>query len=75
MKIQDLAFFLCLVFLILLKNRRIAILAGLLILIIAIPFFYFHIFFTAERLTWYSAAFFSLGIIFRLKETTNENSD
>lgn len=66
MKIQDIIFFLVLFFLIFKKNPRWMIIAGLIFLALSIPLFSFWIFFTAERLTWYAAAFFLLAIIFYL---------
>jgi len=36
---------------------------GLCCLALAIPLFKFWIFFTAERLTWYAAAFFTYSIV------------
>ena len=66
MKIQDLGFLV--VFLVVLAARtdRLATLTGLLCLALAIPLFAFWIFFTAQRLVMYAAAFFALSIIFQL---------
>jgi len=66
MKIQDIVFFLVLFFLIFRKNPRWTVISGLICLVLSIPLFSFWIFFTAERLTWYAAAFFLLAIIFYL---------
>jgi hypothetical protein len=63
MKPQDIIFFIVLAFLVYARNTKYAAIAGLLCLILAIPLFAFWIFFTAERLTWYSAAFFLLAIL------------
>jgi len=62
MKPQDLIFFLVLAVLIYFRKSRLAALAGLISLLLSIPLFAFWIFFTAERLTWYAAAFFLLAI-------------
>lgn len=64
MKIQDIAFFIVLVLLILKRSPKLAVLCGLASLVFSIPLFSFWIFFTAERLTWYAGAFFLLAIIF-----------
>ena len=63
MKPQDILFFLILIFLIWKRNPRWAVYCGLISLVISIPLFAKWIFFTAERLTWYAAGFFLLGII------------
>ena len=63
MKIQDLGFLGLLVLLIYFKKPRLSAVAGLVCLIVSMPLFYFWIFFTAERLTWYAASFFLLSII------------
>jgi len=66
MKIQDIAFFIVLALLIFKRNPRLTVACGILCLALSIPLFSFWIFFTAERLTWYAAAFFLLAIIFYL---------
>ncbi len=63
MKIQDLGFLVILVIILWSRNARLASIFGLLCLILAMPLFSLWIFFTAERLTWYAAAFFLLAII------------
>jgi len=63
MKIQDIAFLVVLVFLILKRSSRLMVACGILCLALSIPLFSFWIFFTAERLTWYAAGFFLLAII------------
>lgn len=57
MKIQDVGFFLVFIILIFIKKPRLLLIAGLASWILAIPLFAKWIFFTAERLTWYGAAF------------------
>jgi hypothetical protein len=66
MKIQDIVFFAVLALLIFKRNPQLIVICGILCLILSIPLFSFWIFFTAERLTWYAAAFFLLAIIFYL---------
>lgn len=70
MKIQDLTFFIVLFFsLVFIKSSRFFVIMGLLCLIFAFFAFKFWILFTAERLTWYAAAFILTGIIlFSIKE-------
>jgi len=63
MKIQDIIFLLAFIFSIWQKNARFSVVIGLLCLVLAIPLFKFWIFFTAQRLTWYAAAFFMYSII------------
>ncbi len=75
MKIQDIIFFLVSIFLIYKKNPRWMVIAGLISLVLSIPLFSFWIFFTAERLTWYTAGFFLSAIIFYLlKKDASDNS-
>jgi hypothetical protein len=57
MKLQDIGFFLVFIALLLSKKPRLFLIAGLVSWILAIPLFAGWIFFTAERLTWYGAAF------------------
>ena len=63
MKIQDVVFILFFVFLVFKRNPRWAVYAGVISLLLSIPLFSLWIFFTAERLTWYAAAFFLISII------------
>ena len=62
MKIQDILFFLILIFFFYKKNLKWIVGSGLLCLLFSIPLFAKWIFFTAERLTWYAAGFFLLAI-------------
>ncbi len=66
MKIQD-VFFLA-VFLLLFWRKKYSSFMplGLICLVVAIPLFWLRIFFTAERLTWYAAAFFAVFAVFSL---------
>lgn len=72
MKIQDVLFIAVLIGLLvykqslrsgdLKKDPKWFVVAGLGLLVLAIPLFATWTFFTAERLTWYAAAFFLLSI-------------
>ncbi|MBU1326620.1 hypothetical protein KKB64_05370 [Patescibacteria group bacterium] len=63
MKIQDIAFVVVFLILLFSKKPKAFVWAGLACLVLAIPLFAKWIFFTAERLTWYAAAFFLASII------------
>ncbi|HSW87862.1 MAG TPA: hypothetical protein VLG12_01745 [Candidatus Saccharimonadales bacterium] len=69
MKPQDIIFFIIFLFLLYKQKPTWATIAGLLCLCVSIPLFAKWIFFTAERLTWYSAGFFLLAIILSLIHT------
>ena len=77
MKIQDLFFLALLIFLMWKQNARLVVVIGSVMLLIAIPLFAFWVFFTAERLMWYSATLFLVAIFLQLiqirKEDKNEN--
>ncbi|MEK7577085.1 MAG: hypothetical protein AAB492_00520 [Patescibacteria group bacterium] len=64
MKPQDIVFGIILGTFLALKNPLLFAWTGLLMLSISLPLFALHIFFTAERLTWYAAAFFLFFILF-----------
>ena len=66
MKPQDAVFFLALAVLLVLRKPRMLLVAGLSSLVLAIPLFATWTFFTAERLTWYAAAFFVTFIVISL---------
>lgn len=57
------AFVILLMILLFARKSRLFIYAGLLSLLIAIPLFYKWIFFTADRLVWYSVVFFCIATI------------
>lgn len=65
MKLQDAVFFIIFLILIFLKKSpKTFIMLGLICFILAVPLFAFWVFFTAERLVWYAAAFIlSAGIV------------
>lgn len=63
MKIQDLSFILALAVFVSIRKPRLSVMAGLFCLLLSIPLFALHVFFTAERLTWYAAALFLLSTI------------
>ena len=62
-KFQDLIFFLTFLPVAWRGRFKLAVGAGLACLLLAIPMFQFKILFTAERLTWYAAAFFFLTVL------------
>lgn len=62
MKIQDIIFFGLFTLLVVSRRPRLAVIVGLFCLILSMPLFYFWVFFTAERLTWYAAAFFAYAM-------------
>lgn len=71
MKPQDIVYLLICSFLLYKRNPRLFALFGLGFLVIALPLFYFQIFFTAERLTWYAASFFLVSILLHLYYAKN----
>lgn len=66
MKIQDAFFFGIFAVLLLIRKPQLFVWAGLGCLVLAIPLFATWTFFTAERLTWYAAAFFATFIVISL---------
>lgn len=64
MKPQDIAFIFVLIVLLTAKKSVWFVYAGLFSLLLAIPLFATWVFFTAERLTWYAAAFFLAAVAF-----------
>lgn len=76
MKPQDIAFIIMLIVLMALRKPKFLVVAGLTCLLIAMPLFAKWIFFTAERLTWYAAAFFLLAIVVNIwKLRDNEKNE
>ena len=63
MKPQDIGFFLVFVILLAIRRPVLFVWTGLGSLLLAIPLFATWTFFTAERLTWYAAAFFFTFIL------------
>lgn len=63
MKIQDAGFLIILLVLMFLRKEKWFVYAGLISLFIAIPLFYRWIFFTADRLIWYSVSFLFIGTV------------
>jgi hypothetical protein len=64
MKPQDIGFFLVFIALLITKKTRLLLVAGLLSWVLAIPLFATWTFFTAERMTWYGAAFVFTFLLF-----------
>lgn len=63
MKPQDILFFFAMGALLAMRKPRLFVWAGLGCLIVSMPLFATWTFFTAERLTWYAAAFFAVHIL------------
>lgn len=63
MKLQDIAFFVIFALLLVFRRSQWFVYAGLACFVLAIPLFAKWVFFTAERLAWYGAAFILAGII------------
>ncbi len=63
MKLQDIGFFVVFAGLLLTKRPKLLVIAGLISFALAIPLFATWTFFTAERLTWYGAAFILASLL------------
>lgn len=63
MKIHDIIFGIVFVIILIKRRSQIAALAGIGCLLLAMPLYAKWIFFTAQRLVWFAAAFFSLALI------------
>lgn len=77
MKPQDIAFIIIFIVLIALRKPKLLVAAGISCLLISMPLFAKWIFFTAERLTWYAAAFFFSAIVvnlWKLRDNTKDES-
>ena len=66
MKPQDIGFFILLAVLLVVGRPVFFVWAGLVCLVLAMPLFATWTFFTAERLTWYAAAYFLTFILISL---------
>lgn len=64
MKPQDILFILVFLFLLWNRNPKYFVVAGLLFLLLSMPFFHFWVFFTAERLVLYSFICLLVGVVF-----------
>ena len=74
MKPQDILFFIIIASLLLLKrNPKYFISLGLVCLLLSMPFFERWIFFTAQRLVWYGAAFLVIAIFLYWRRTSIKN--
>jgi hypothetical protein len=67
MKVQDFIFFVAFAILFALRRPIYFVYAAVFSLLLAIPLFTFRIFFTAERLTWYAAAFICSYVVVSLR--------
>lgn len=63
MKIQDIIFLLIFIFMLYRRRYEWIAMAGLVCIIVAIPFFSFWIFFTGQRLTYYAFFFLLLACL------------
>jgi len=72
MKIQDILFLLVFLYVLWLHKPKVAIIIGLLLLLLSIPLFSLQIFFTAQHLVWYAAAFFLMAIILEILQLRKE---
>lgn len=75
MKIQDVIFFIILAVAAFQRKPKLAAILGLACLILSIPLFSLWVFFTAERLTWYAAAFFLLSMVLSLIQLKDLKGD
>jgi len=67
MKLQDIAFFIVLAGLLILRKPRLAVVLGVGAILLSMPLFHVKIaLFTAQRLVMYAAAFFSVTVLFNL---------
>ncbi len=66
MKLQDIAFIISTIVLIVGKKPRLFVYAGLVSLAFSAPLFAAWIFFTATRLTWYAASFFLVFVLWQI---------
>lgn len=72
MKPQDIFFVVLFLLVLLKKDSRVSMAIGIVCILLSIPLFSFWVFFTAERLTWYGAAFFLLTTVLQLKEVQKQ---
>jgi len=72
MKPQDILFLIAVLALLIKKEPKWFVLAGILCLVAAIPLFSFWIFFTAQRLVYYAAGFFLLAVLFLLVQSRDK---
>ncbi len=66
MKLQDIVFFVVLAFLLYKRSPRLMADLGIILLLLSIPLYAKWVFFTAERFTWYGAAFFLTATVVQL---------
>jgi hypothetical protein len=63
MKPQDIAFLTIFGVILIWRKPQLFLFAGLIFLTLSIPLFGFWVFFTAERLVWYGAAFLAMFVL------------
>ena len=66
MKPQDIFFIILLLVLLYKRKPEWITVAGLTLLLVSIPLFYYWVFFTAQRFVIYAAVFFLIAIVFHL---------
>lgn len=71
MKIQDVIFIVLILILLSRRNPKEFVIAGILNLAFAIPLFFNWVFFTAQRFTYYAAAFFLIAVILNILRMKN----
>lgn len=69
MKPQDVFFVVLFLLVIVKKDSRISAAIGIVCILLSVPLFSLWVFFTAERFTWYAAAFFLLSTVLELRQT------
>lgn len=75
MKPQDIVFIIGFLLVSYKRNSNLSVAVGIILLLISIPLFSFWIFFTAERLVMYAAAFFLLAIVFNIIKLNRDKSN
>lgn len=73
MKPQDILFFVIILALVFVRKPKLFVISGLLSLLLSIPLFAKHIFFTAQHLVYYAAGFFLIATILLLVQHVHEN--
>jgi hypothetical protein len=74
MKIQDILFLIFFTLLLFKHKENSFISLGLACFLLAIPLFYFWIFFTAERLIWYGGLLILAEVIYKLYKLKHEKN-
>lgn len=75
MKPQDIVFIIGFLLILYKRNSNLSVAVGIILLLFSMPLFSLWIFFTAERLVMYAAAFFLLAIIFNIIALNRDKSN